>query len=72
MLRRCVVNPEKLMDDLMNELDVGLKAMSKAKTADEKVLHSKIVKNLSESLGVFLNAASNMMESGLDDFYEDE
>ena len=72
MLRRCVVNPEKLMDDLMNELDVGLKAMSKAKTAEEKVLHSKIVKNLSESLGVFLNAASNMMESGLDDFYEDE
>ena len=66
------MNPEKLMDDLMNELDVGLKAMSKAKTADEKVLHSKIVKNLSESLGVFLNAASNMMESGLDDFYEDE
>ena len=66
------MNPEKLMDDLMNELDVGLKAMSKAKTAEEKVLHSKIVKNLSESLGVFLNAASNMMESGLDDFYEDE
>jgi len=29
-----------------------------------------IVKNLSESLGVFLNAASNLMESGLDDFDE--
>ena len=29
------MNPEKLMDDLMNELDVGLKAMSKAKTAEE-------------------------------------
>jgi len=66
------VNPEKLMDDLMKELDVALKAMSKAKTVEERVAHSQIVKNLSESLGVFLNAASNLMGSGLDDFYEDE
>jgi hypothetical protein len=65
------VNPEKLMDDLMKELDVALKAMSKAKTVEEKVVHSQIVKNLSESLGVFLNIASNLMESGLDDFDED-
>ena len=66
------MNPEKLMDDLMKELDVALKAMSKAKTVEERVAHSQIVKNLSESLGVFLNAASNLMESGLDDFDEDE
>ena len=66
------MNPEKLMDDLMKELDVALKAMSKAKTVEEKAVHSQIVKNLSESLGVFLNAASNLMESGLDDFEEDE
>ena len=66
------MNPEKLMDDLMKELDVALKAMSKAKTVEERVAHSQIVKNLSESLGVFLNAASNLMGSGLDDFYEDE
>ena len=64
------MNPEKLMDDLMKELDVALKAMSKAKTVEERVAHSQIVKNLSESLGVFLNAASNLMESGLDDFDE--
>lgn len=66
------MNPEKLMDDLMKELDVALKAMSKAKTVEERVAHSQIVKNLSESLGFFLNAASNLMESGLDDFDEDE
>ena len=66
------MNPEKLMDDLMKELDVALKAMSKAKTVEERVAHSQIVKNLSESLGVFLNAASNLMGSGLDDFDEDE
>jgi hypothetical protein len=35
-------------------------------------MHSQIVKNLSESLCVFLSLASNMMEDGLDDFYESE
>ncbi len=65
------MNPDKLMDDLMKELEVALKAMSKAKTVEEKVLHSQIVKNLCDSLGVFLNLATNMMENGLDDFDED-
>jgi len=56
----------------MKELDVALKAMSKAKTVEEKVMHSQIVKNLSESLGVFLNLASDMMGNGIDDFYEND
>jgi hypothetical protein len=62
------VNPEKLMEDLMKELDVAIKAMSKAKTVEEKVVHSQIVKNLSESLDVFLKFASTMMDDDLDDF----
>ncbi len=65
------MNPEKIMEDLIRELNVALKAMSKAKTVEEKLVHSQIVKNLCESLGVFLNLASNMMENGLDDFDED-
>lgn len=44
------MNPEKLMEDLMKELGVALKAMSKAKTVEEKLVHSQIVKNLCESL----------------------
>jgi len=66
------MNPEKFMEDLMKELDVAIKAMSKAKTIEEKVAHSQIVKNLSDALGVFLNLASNMMENDLDDFDEND
>jgi hypothetical protein len=66
------MNPEKIMDGLMNELGAALKAMTKSKTVEEKVVHSQIVKNLSTSLGVFLNLAGNMMSQDFDDFEEDE
>ncbi len=66
------MNPEQLMEDLMKELGVALKAMSKSKTVEEKLVHSQIVKNLCESLSVYLNLASNMMENDFDDFDEDE
>ena len=56
------MDPEKIMDSLFKELDVSLKAMSKVKTVDEKLTHSKIVKNLCESLGVFLDLATEMMD----------
>ena len=61
------MNPEIIMENLFKELDVALKAMSKAKTVEEKLAHSQIVKNLSESLGVFLNLVNTMMENGPDD-----
>ncbi|OPY88065.1 MAG: hypothetical protein A4E72_01381 [Syntrophus sp. PtaU1.Bin208] len=66
------MNPEQLMDNLMKELNAALKAMSKAKTVEEKVLHSQVVKNLSESLGVFLNLANNIIGDDFDDFYEND
>ncbi len=34
--------------------------MEKAKTPEEKLTHSETVKNLCESLGVFLNLISDM------------
>lgn len=61
------MDPEKLMDGLSKELDGALKAMAKAKTVEEKLSYSHIIKNLCESLGVFLDLASNMM-----DYDEDE
>jgi hypothetical protein len=60
------MNPEKIMEGLMKELGVALKSMSNAKSLEEKVAHSQIVKNLCESLGVFLDLATNMMD------YEEE
>jgi hypothetical protein len=54
------------MEGLFKELDSALKGMAKAKTPEEKVQYSKIVKNLCESLGVFLNMAGAMMEDELE------
>ena len=44
--------------------------MAKAKTVEEKVAYSQIVKNMSESLGVFLSLANDMM--AFEGFDEDD
>jgi len=66
------MDPEKIMDGLSKELNVALKAMSKAKNANEKDVYSRIVKNLCESLGVFLDLVSEMMPFDFDDDLEKE
>jgi hypothetical protein len=64
------MDPDKIMDGLSKEVNSALRAMSKAKDVNEKEVHSRIVKNLVESLGVFLNLASDMMSLDLDDDLE--
>ena len=66
------MDPDKIMDSLSKELNHALKAMAKAKNVNEKEAHSRIVKNLCESLGVFLNLVSEMMPFDLDDDLEKE
>ena len=61
------MDPEKIIVGLSKELTSALKAMSKAKDVNEKEVHSRIVKNLCESLGVFFDLASEMMPFDLDD-----
>ncbi len=61
------MEPDTIMDDLAKELNIALKAMAKAKDVNEKEIHSRIVKNLCESMGVFLNLASEMMPFEDDD-----
>ena len=61
------MDPGKIMDSLTKELNGAIKALSKAKTIEEKVAYSQVVKNMSESLGVFLNLASDLMALDLDD-----
>lgn len=67
------MDPEKLMEALSRELDETLQAMAKAKTLEEKKEYSKIVNNLSQSLGMFLKLASDMMGLDFDEFedYDD-
>ena len=55
------MDPDKIIGGLSKELISELKAMSKAKDVNEKEVHSRIVKNLCESLGVFFDLASEMM-----------
>ncbi len=59
------MEPDKLMDGISREISAALKAMSKAKTPEEKLLYSEVVKNLCDSLGIFLNLMSDMA------FFED-
>ncbi len=49
------MDPGKIMEGITKELDSVLKSMKKAKTPEEKLVHSKTIKNLCESLGVFLD-----------------
>jgi hypothetical protein len=67
------MDPEKMIDRLFDELTQALKALGKAKTLEEKEAYSRIVKNLSESAGVFFNAISDMMmHSSFEDGEEDD
>ena len=60
------MDPEKIIIGLSKELTSELKAMSKTKDINEKEVHSRIVKNLCESLGVFFDLASEMMPFDVD------
>jgi hypothetical protein len=43
-----MTEPQENMDGMSSELDDALKAMAEAKSLDEKLAYSQIVKNLSE------------------------
>jgi hypothetical protein len=61
------MEPDKIMENLFKELGVALKALSNAKTVEEKVSHSQVIKNLSESLGIFLELANPILDEDLED-----
>ena len=63
---------EKIMDDISSEIEKALKALKKAKTPEERLIYSKVVKNLCQSLGGFLNLAKEMMASYLEEGPEGE
>jgi len=54
------MDPEKIMNGISKEIFTALEAMEKAKTSEEKLKHSETVKNLCDSLGVFLNLISDI------------
>ncbi len=54
------MDPEKIFDGISKEIFSVLKAMEKAKTPEEKRMYSETVKNLCDSLEVFLNFAGDL------------
>ncbi len=66
------MEPDQIMDGITTELKNALKSMSKAKDINEKEAYSRIVKNLSDSLGVFLGLAAEMMGYDEDGEYYDD
>ncbi|MFO7558651.1 MAG: hypothetical protein R6X10_07445 [Desulfobacterales bacterium] len=66
------MEPDEIMDSLSKEIVKALKAMAKAKDINEKEVHSRIIKNLCESQGVFLKLASEMMSLDIDDGLDEE
>ena len=49
------MDPEKIMNGISKEIFTALNAMGKAKTSEEKLMYSETIRNLCNSLGVFLN-----------------
>nr|WP_321402169.1 hypothetical protein [uncultured Desulfobacter sp.] len=66
------MDPDAIMTGLTKELGAELKAMSKTKDLSEKEAHSRIIKNLSESLGVFFDLMNEMMPYGSDDLDDED
>lgn len=54
------MDPEIIMNDISKEISASLAAMAKAKTPEEKLVYSKTIKNLCESLGVFLDLLNDI------------
>ncbi|WP_020586733.1 hypothetical protein [Desulfobacter curvatus] len=66
------MDPDVIMTGLTKELAAELKTMSKTKDLNEKEAHSRIIKNLCQSLGVFFDLMNEMMPFDPDDDLDDE
>jgi hypothetical protein len=58
----------KIIDDISKEICGALKSMSQAKDVSDKESYSRIVKNLCESLDVFLDLNRDMIPYDFDEF----
>ncbi len=61
------MDPEEIIVGLTKELSAELKTMSKTKDINTKETHSRIIKNLCQSLGVFFDFMNEMMPYDPDD-----
>ena len=65
-------DPSEAIEKLQAEIYRTLKEFSKAKNIDEKLKLSELLKNLTQSLNVYFDFLSTVIDSELDSFDEEE
>jgi hypothetical protein len=65
-------DPTEAIEKLQAEIDRTLKEFSTAKNTEEKLKLSEILKNLTQSLNVYFDFLSTVIDSELDRFDEEE
>jgi hypothetical protein len=65
-------DPTEAIEKLQAEIDRTLKEFSKAKNTEDKLKLSEILKNLTQSLNVYFDFLSTVIDSELDRFDEEE
>ena len=65
-------DPTEAIEKLQAEINRTLKEFSKAKNTEEKLKLSELLKNLTQSLNVYFDFLSAVIDSELDSFDEEE
>ncbi|HSO72579.1 MAG TPA: hypothetical protein VLR91_08030 [Thermodesulfobacteriota bacterium] len=65
-------DPSETIEKLQAEINRTLKEFSKAKNTEEKLKLSELLKNLTQSLNVYFDFLSAVIDSELDSFDEEE
>jgi hypothetical protein len=65
-------DPTEAIEKLQAEIDRTLKEISKAKTLEEKLQLSELLNNLTESIGVYFDFLTSVMDSDSDMWDEEE
>lgn len=61
------MDPDKLIDGISKEMSAALKDMGKAKSVEERLMYSEMIKNLTKSFGVFVGLMNELAYMEEDD-----
>ncbi len=56
------MDPDYFMEGILRELQVALEGMENADSVQEKKEYSQIIRNLSQSMGIFFEMASDFVD----------
>jgi hypothetical protein len=70
--RKPMFDPTEAIEKLQAEIDRTIKEFSKARNTEEKLKLSEVLKNLTQSLNVYFDFLSTVIDSELDRFDDEE